>query len=335
LSYLRTPNPTPHLVRRYVNNDFARKNRDWWWWDVRTLRSWSDFNIDTILSVQDFPQLLEMPMDASLFPSVTPSIAEPETEHNLRSTYQQFFSTKVNAAIKAATGDQHIFMTDMNGTSTNPWPKPDFISNYPSDFNTTHRGEHRGRVVGLVKPYNVWNTQMRGDDQAKQVQYLHGLSHLHRVMREHGCRYGFIITEIELLCVRMGAKDDEYTPTNQPNMPDEGPVPWFGYLEIAPRIELRTSGLDPKTQAPQLTAALALWYLHMLARETPLARQPGWKIGVGGPAARTRQFRLERDSWMPRVQEQEKRFARNARGWVLPEDPWNRKENIKPNRRRP
>lgn len=152
-------------------------------------------------------------------------------------------------------------------------------------------------------------------------------------MRENGCRYGFIITEIELLCVRMGTKDDAFTPpTTQAHLHDEGPVPWFGYLEIAPRIELSTCGACPTTGAPQLTAALALWYLHMLAKEGGLPGQPGWKVGVGGPAARTRQFRCERDAWMPKVHDQERRQAKTVRGWVMPEDPWSKKENIKKRR---
>jgi hypothetical protein len=334
ISYLSAQNPSPNLILRSVNPDYHKKTRDWWWWDVRTLRSWSNFNLNTILSHPDFPQLLHVPRDAANLPHPSRSSPSPETEHHLRTVYSNFFAVRINAALKATLGDHHLFMHAVNSASNNPWPKPDFISNYPSDCMHTHRGEIRGRLVGLVKPYQHWNTAMRSGDQSKQVHYLHGLAHLHRVMREHGCRYGFIITEIELLCVRMGAKDGEYKPSMQPNVPDEGPVPWYGYLETAPPIQLSTCGQEPGTNAPQLTAALALWYLHMLAKEDPLRGQANWKIGVGGPAARTRQFALERDSWMPKAQDSEKRNAKNCRGWVWPEDAYNKKENPKSNRRR-
>jgi hypothetical protein len=226
-------------------------------------------------------------------------------------------------------------MHAQNSASNSPWPKPDFISNYASDYMKTYHDDTRGRLVGLVKPYQVWNTSLRSGDQIQRVQYLHGLAHLHRVMREHRCRYGFIITEIELLCVRMGAKDDEYTATlGQPGVQDEGPTPWFGYLETAHPIQLSTHGLDPETSKPRLTAAIALWYMHMLAKEEPLAGQPGWKLHVGGAAERTRQFRLEKDSWIPKAQDAEKRNAKNVRGWVWPEDPFHKKENLKKERRR-
>ncbi|TID24986.1 sialidase-like protein [Venturia nashicola] len=334
LSYLTTPNPKSLLIAQSTNTihnpTSTNKSRDWWWWDVRTLRSWKDFNIDTILSVKDFPALLHYPQDAAAFPHPPAEATEkPADEQKLREIHHRFFSTKIKTAVKAATG-KDFFMSTRDSRSNTPWPKPDFISNYTNDYATTHRGEPRGRLVGLVKAYDLWNCAQRTGEPLQQVRYLHGLSHLHRVMRENGCRYGFIITEIELVCVRMGAKDGELLPsTSQPHHLDEGPVPWYGYLEIAPRIELSTSGCDEVTGAPRLTAALALWYLHMLSKEGGLPGQPGWKIGVGGPAARTRQFCVERDGWMPRIHDQEKRHAKTVRGWVMPEDPWNKKENIK------
>lgn len=334
LSYLSVPNPAPGLVLRSVNGDFHRKNRDWWWWDVRNLRNWTDFNINTVTADKDFERILSFPRDAAPLPQPSRSTATPETEHNLRVMFNEFFATKVNAALKATLGEQHIFMQAQNSATNNPWPKPDFISNYASDYMKTYHNDPRGRLVGLVKPYSVWNTGMRTGNQANQVQYLHGLAHLHRVMREHRCRYGFIITEIELLCVRAGAKDDEYAAAPKANVQDEGPIPWFGNLETAHPIQLSTSGVDPETSSPRLTAATALWYLHMLAKEEPLAGQPGWKLHVGGPAERTRQHKQERDAWMPKAQDAEKRNAKNIRGWVWPEDPFHKKENLKKERRR-
>ena len=337
LSYLSAPNPAPGLITRSVNGDFHRKNRDWWWWDVRTLRSWTDFNIDSILAVQDFQRLLDFPQDVAALPSPPRATTTPGTEHHLRDTFQKFFAAKVNAALKATLGEKHIFMHAQNSATNATWPKPDFISNYASDYMKTYHDETRGRVVGLVKPYSVWNTSLRSGDQIQRVQYLHGLAHLHRVMREHRCRYGFIITEIELLCVRMGAKDEEYssrTSKNANTAQDEGPTPYFGYLETANPIQLSTHGVDPSTSQPRLTAAIALWYLHMLAKEEPLQGQPGWKLHVGGPAERTRQFKLDRDAWMPKAQDAERRCAKNVRGWVWPEDPFHKKENLKKERRR-
>ncbi|KAF2426327.1 hypothetical protein EJ08DRAFT_378774 [Tothia fuscella] len=334
LSYLTTANPSPALIARSVTGDFAKRNKDWWWWDVRTIRSWADFDINTIMAVPGFQQTLHVPIYSAGLPHPSRACAPPETEHNLRAVYRDFLATKINAALKITPGDSQLVIQAINSSSNNPYPMADFISSYASDYMVTQHNDPRGRLVGLVMPYQHWNTAMRTEAPAKQVAYLHGLSHLHRVMREHGCRYGFIITEIEFLSVRIGANDEAYRPSANPNVPDEGPLPWFGFLETAAPISLSTHGLDPKTNAPRLTAGLALWYLHMLAKDEPLPGQPGWKIGVGGPAARTRQHCLDRDAWMPKITQHDTRPAKNCRGWVFPTDPFHKKENAKKDRMR-
>lgn len=337
ISYLSTPNPTPALVVRTVIG--MSKNRDWFWWDVRNLRSWSDFSIDTMMSPPDFPRLLTFPFYVDQLPHPPRSSPTPETEHNLRKIYADFFSVKVNAALAQTQGERSLIMQAVNSATSSTTPKPDFISNYHDDiaFNTLN-GERRGRLVGIVKAYDQWNTGLRSKGAPDQIRYLAGLSHLHRVMREHGCRYGFIITEIELLCVRAGAEDDAYNAKDKSNEAmghnslDDGPLPIFGWLETAAPIPLSLSGLDPETNAPRLTAGLALWYLHMLAKEHPLEGQPCWNMAVSGVAAHTRKNCRDRDVWMPKVQQYETRDPKRVRGWVYPQDPVNRKEY--PNKKR-
>jgi hypothetical protein len=161
-------------------------------------------------------------------------------------------------------------------------------------------------------------------------------------MREHSCRYGFIITEIELVCVRAGcdAGDD---------------VPYFGYLEIAASIPLKTARRDATPMSPSLsssaasigsgdspgslleevddanspmTASLALYFLLMLSKSVPLPQQPSAHLNVGGPGALTRQRILSeaKDKWIPEPQIGEKRDAKRVRGWVWPQDAWHRRE---------
>jgi hypothetical protein len=259
----------------------------------------------------------------------------PETEYALRDVFRDFFATKVNAALETTQGPHHLAMRAVNSATTQHYPKPDFISTYPNDFLKTLRGDPRGHLVGIVKAYEEWNSAMRSESAPQQVKYLRGLAQIHRIMREHGCRYGFIITEMEILCVRAGAEDPEYLNTLQCNgngIIGDGPKPIFGFLETAAPIELSTTGLDPVTGAPRMTAGLALWFLHMLAKDEPLPGYLPWKMDVGGPAAVTRQNHLARDGWMPKVALHESRVAKRLRGWVWPEEPFSRKEA--PNQRR-
>jgi hypothetical protein len=321
MDYLTSPNPAPTLVRRIVANTMRGLHP---WFDVRNLRSWDDFNINTITSIESILPLLQVAVNEGQLPVPHRPNLQPETESALRDVYRDYHLAKVNAALRVAQGESHMVMRACKAAPGGR-PQPDFVSNYQSDYEKTIFGDGRGRVVGLVRAYDQWNSSMRSDSAATQVKYLGGLAALHHHMREHGCRYGFIVTEIELLCVRAGGPSQANS--NDFHTAKNNGLPVFGFLETAAPIRLSTSGIDPETGLPRMTADFALWYLHMLAKENPL---PGiactWRMDVGGPTALTRQNCLERDSWMPKASEMEKREARRLRGWVWPEEPLSRKE---------
>ena len=321
LEYLSSPNPSPALVRR-ITSGGMRGIHTHSWFDVRNLRSWTDFNVSTITSIPGLLPLLEVAIPALALPEPARPNLQPETEAALHDICNTHYAAKVNAALKVSQGTVHMSMQ-----ACKPIPgskQPEFISNYPSDYEKTLSGDPRGRVVGLVKCYDQWNTGMRGESPPKQVLYLQGLAHLHRIMREHGCRYGFIITEIELLCVRCGGPSDAAA-VDPTTVNAQTGVPIFGYLEVSAPIRLSTQGAA-QNGSVQMTAGLALWYLHMLAKENPLPGMGSWRMDVGGPAALTRQNCLERDSWIPKPNLSEKREAKRVRGWVWPEEPLSKRE---------
>ncbi|PVH92457.1 hypothetical protein DM02DRAFT_276357 [Periconia macrospinosa] len=328
LSYLTSPNPSPALVRRLTAQ--PRGINTHFWWDVRNLRSWSDFTIPKLTSIPSVLPLLEVPITSDCLPEPPRQNPQPDNESALHDIYTAHYTTKINAALKVAQGTTHMVMRGVKSVPGGR-PQPDFISSYPSDYEKTIHGDPRGRVVGLVKCYDAWNTGMRSESPPKQVLYLQGLAHLQRVMREHGCRYGFIMTEIELLCVRCGGPSDAST-LDPSTVNATAGVPIFGYLEVSAPIRLSTSSSSSSSSSEegepeiQMTAPLALWYLHMLAKENPFDGMGSWRMDVGGPAALTRQNVLEKDAWIPKPQMGEKREAKRVRGWVLPEDPLSKRE---------
>lgn len=175
-------------------------------------------------------------------------------------------------------------------------------------------GKPTARVVGLVRSFDRFNTGMRVEGNIKKVDYLRGLAAIHYAMREHGCRYGFILTEIELVLVRAGTDS----------------TPFFGDLEVT-SVQLAASiseeDLDHSgISAMPLTACLALWGLCQIAGDETPAGHAHWKAEIGAPAEGTRRKAKPRDNWMPQPQLAEKREAKRSRGWVLPEDPIGRKE---------
>ncbi|KAI9827290.1 MAG: hypothetical protein M1832_005428 [Thelocarpon impressellum] len=290
LEYLTGPNPTPALVRQLNIHAGRGAGQTHFWWDIRNLRTWGDFTVDAIEQIPGLMRLLTIELPGTALPGVLLDRGKlhPDTEAALQELCRDFYAEKVNNALKVAQGQTHMVMRADKGM---------FVSNYQDDV-TIFGG---ARVVGLVKSFDRWNTGMKAEAPHRKVEYLLGLAHLHRHMRENSCRYGFIMTEIELVCVRTGTEA----------------IPHFGLLEVAVvQLERRTG----------LTAGLALWYLHMLAKEMPLPGQAGWKVDVGGAAACTRQKCLPKDSWIPEPQLAERRAAKRERGWILPSDPLHRRE---------
>lgn len=313
LEYLTAPNPSPDLVMRTISP--ARSQSPYFWFDIRNLRSWSDFNVSTIAAIDGLFPLLQIQIPDTALPLPARTNQMPETQAQLHDICRDHHAVKVNAALKVAQGTSHMTMRSLSSSPNAARQQPEFVSNYVSDHEKTISGDWRGRVVGIVKCYEQWNSGMRSESPPQQVKYLAGLAHLQHYMREHGCRYGFIVTEIELVCVRYGGA------------PDGTSVPLFGFLELATPVAMKTNGLRPgAAESVQMTANLALFYLHMLAKEEPLPGQYGWKLEVGGPSGLTRQKHVDKDEWIPKPIQKEKREAKTIRGWVWPEEPLSKKE---------
>ncbi|CAG8101146.1 unnamed protein product [Penicillium olsonii] len=351
LSYLTRSIQPINLVRN-VSVVPTRGMHDYFWWDIRNLRSWKSFSLANFGSLDScLIQLLRTEIPGHRTPAVTvsPASLAPESEPALVSLIRDLYAPRVNAALAVSQGDDHLQLyaaPDVRNTGHKNHGHPHFLANYASDTEHTSAGLPRGRLVGIVKSFDRWNTGMRNEAPHRRVEYLNGLAHLQRCMREHSCRYGFIITEIELVCVRAGCDTGD-------------DVPYFGFLEIAASIPLKTASTGLRRDCPlatpisarsfssssstsfppespivedtddvPMTASLALYFLLMLSRSSPLPNQPSAHLNVGGPGALTRQRILSepKDKWIPEPQIGERRDAKRVRGWVWPMDAWHRRE---------
>lgn len=321
MTYLTSPNPAPSLVRT-ISFPLRDPHTRHFWWDVRQIRPWSSFNASTILSLPCAASL-PCPVPAPLLPTPATAQRHPETEAALHSMYASYYLPKLNSALAlSSTRPLQLSVPSKAASPASSGMASDcmFLANVAGESASAAAifgGKPTARVVGLVKSFDRFNTGMRVEGNVKRVEYLRGLSHLHHAMREHGCRYGFILTEIELVVVRNGGES----------------VPHFGYLEVG-SVQLakaaNPAGDDDESlggEVPDLTACLALWGLCMLAGDDePSPGQAHWRAEIGAPAEGTRRKAIARDGWMPQPQLAEKREAKRARGWVFPEDPVGRKE---------
>ncbi|KAJ5594842.1 uncharacterized protein N7459_001050 [Penicillium hispanicum] len=361
LSYLTSPTQAINIVRN-VSVIPTRGMHDYFWWDIRNLRNWSSFSLATFDSIRGLTKLLKTEIPGYLAPPVmvAPTRLAPDSESALVGLVRDIYAPRVNAALAVSQGPEHLQLyvaPDMRHTGHKNYGHPHFLANYATDMELTSSGLPRGRLVGIVKSFDRWNSAMRNEAPHRRVEYLNGLAHLQRCMREHSCRYGFIITEIELICVRAGCDDD-------------CDVPYFGYFEVAAPIPLNTAATQQPTprDAPPLatpisarsfsssshgsyshsryqspapepepaedglsvpmTASMALYFLLMLSKSVPLPDQPSAHLNVGGPGALTRQRILSepKDKWIPEPQIGERRDAKRVRGWVWPHDAWHRRE---------
>ncbi|KAH9886849.1 hypothetical protein F4778DRAFT_441959 [Xylariomycetidae sp. FL2044] len=332
MNYLTTPNPAPSLVRT-ISFPLRDPNTKHFWWDVRQIRPWSAFSLATILSLPGASALLNCPVPQPLLPQpATAGARHPENEAALHNIYASYYIPKLNSALSLSS--QRALQFSVPSASKTSLPSASgpssssndhlIVANLPGESSTAAAifgGKPSARVVGLVKSFDRFNTGMRVEGNIKRVEYLRGLAHLHHAMREHGTRYGFILTEIELVVVRNGSET----------------TPHFGYCEVASVQLAATSSSSSSSTldnyAPQeLTACLALWGLCVMASSSQegvaahMGAAVSWKAEIGAPAEGTRRKAMPRDDWMPQPQLAEKREAKRARGWVFPEDPVGRKE---------
>ncbi|CAK7268245.1 hypothetical protein SEPCBS119000_002962 [Sporothrix epigloea] len=334
-TYLACANPAPALVRT-ISLPLSDPNTKYYWWDVRQIRPWYAFNMTKLAALPGASFVLTCPVPMSLLPQpqLSARSAQPETESELHDLCAAHYLPRLNAALCLSSARP----IQLASSSVSAEFGKLFVGNTASESVVTAAlfgGRPTARVVGLVKSFDRFNTGMRSEGNVQRVEYLRGLAHLHYVMREHSCRYGFLLTEIELVLVRSGT---ELTP-------------FFGQLDVtsvslaklinepvhkaAPNAANSGQIADETLSNVPLTACLALWGLCMLASDE-LANDSLVSSGndlicpymthIGAPAEGSRQKAAPRDEWMPQPHLAEKRAAKRARGWILPEDAVRRKE---------
>ncbi|KZT24993.1 hypothetical protein NEOLEDRAFT_1242079 [Neolentinus lepideus HHB14362 ss-1] len=132
------------------------------------------------------------------------------------------------------------------------------------------------RLPGEVKVSWKWSSDMvqrqPGNDDVN-TEYKQVLSQLLFYMKEHTCRWGYIITNKEVVCARRQAGQD-----NSIEISDGIPLTRHKKPSQNWSLGRRVNNRYPKAQG-KLTALLAIWYIHMLAsKECSL---DGWFLGRG------------------------------------------------------
>ncbi|KAI4843352.1 hypothetical protein E4T44_06785 [Aureobasidium sp. EXF-8845] len=235
LRYLSLPNPDPDLVekKKLVKKiNLPGPSRDpHFWFDVRNIRLWSTFTVEWMLDIPELKTLLHSEVLCDDLPGPGRVCLDPVSLKDVHLAHYEHYAMKLNAALKASSAQTSLQMRDNHGGNI---LIPDFLSSPSNDQQQTTSGNTH--VVGILLCHDLWNSGMRNHNAIEQVKYLRGLARLQHALREHGTRYGFIITKIELVCVRYGGDDvvaQQCVPRYTfPHTTSSAFIPIFGFFEI-------------------------------------------------------------------------------------------------------
>lgn len=223
--------------------------------DVEIAGPWAAFNLASIQ--QQFGAILTAARiaDAPMAPSPSPPV---NSESSLRTRIDDDVTPRMRRALRCAFAHLESItelngvtpLTFDNGTLARSVEKfvPDLCIVDPSLLP----GTGPNRVPGDVKPSYKWSLEMSNSPDPNTVtEFYQVLSQVNFYMRQNGARYGFVLTDRELVAVRRLDSN--------------------GHLELSESIPWTASGTSDQ---PRLTVLLGLWYLGMLA-----ANDQYWRLG--------------------------------------------------------
>ncbi|POS82444.1 hypothetical protein EPUL_005930, partial [Erysiphe pulchra] len=270
------------------------------------IREWESFSLEELINIDTLHSKLQHPFANSRLQM--PLISYDPSDHN-----GEYFTAKINLALSLFSSTEALRMQVHRDEKTNGeiFLTSCVINNSPY--------EKEDRVVGLREDLYGWDLIWGKNAQKlkKKLDYLECLAQLHYYLREYGCRYGYILTDVNLIVVRQGIED----------------TPHFGYLETmifalnpSRRPSLDEDGELSECLAPQKRrgqvqdgpALLALWHLHMLATNMQVDGNISWKIDKESYFDRSRHRILVRDANLPAIFEDNIWRAKRRRGWKTP-----------------
>lgn len=215
--------------------------------DIQDVRHWTQFNITSVRQrYQNVLTATTLPLDP--FPTSPPHGINSET--GVRARIIETVNPRVRRGLRAIFNQLHTtgqldgltpLSLDIGEAATTPNGfKPD-IAYFVVGLAV---GAGSNRAPGDVKPGYKWNTGMATEPGIREVQFRQALSQVNWYMRQHRTRYGFIITNLELVAIR---RLDDHG-----NLELSAPIPWENQGTV---------------QQPRLTVLMALWYLGMLAAQ--------------------------------------------------------------------
>lgn len=161
---------------------------------------------------------------------------QPRLHHSLRAGFNRLIA--MNRLVKRTP----VTHDDDDTARMIPNFRPD-TAYYPRHLLI--RDQRVNRAPGDVRPPSRWTSGLRSHQApAIQDQFQPALSQVNYYMKQHHSRYGYILTDLQLVAIKRLDRHDR--------------------IELSYPISWTTRGT---TTSPRLTVLLGAWYLGMLAAE--------------------------------------------------------------------
>ncbi|POS84801.1 hypothetical protein EPUL_006024 [Erysiphe pulchra] len=289
-----------------INKDNDTSIIKYSWTDIGQIREWESFNLEELINIDTLQSKLHDHFEN--WELQTPLISYDPSDHN-----GEYFTEKINRALSLFPSTEALRMQVHRDEKTNEeiFLTSCMINNSPY--------EKEDRVVGLREDLYGWDLIWgKNAPILKQKQhYLRALAQLHYYLREYGCRYGYILTDVNLVVVRLGVEQNPsfgfletkiftLNPSRWPSLAANGEISEF----LSRRMMIG--------QVQEGPALLALWCLHMLASNLTILGHPSWKIDKKSYFDRSRHRFLARDADLPVIFKINIRRAKRRRRWNTP-----------------
>ncbi|KZF19889.1 hypothetical protein L228DRAFT_250310 [Xylona heveae TC161] len=247
LAYLQQGPPTLSVISQGQTHDNTTSSK-YGARDIGETYTWNSFNIGTIMS-QYGHHLRNTSIHLETIPNSPPQPINAEA--GLRSRFDTYLIRHIRRAMQRSF--QEFQASDQLGQRT----ALDFGEGnlaclkhgYTPDtayFDPLLVAQTRpNRAPGDFKPSYKWSRDFENSpNPATERQFKQALSQVNFYMRQNNTRYGFLLTNRELVAIQK---------------PDN-----TGRLLLSPQIPWEAQGNPAQ---PQMTVILALWYLGMLASD--------------------------------------------------------------------
>ncbi|CRL29113.1 unnamed protein product [Penicillium camemberti] len=252
--------------------------------DIRSFGAWSDFNLAAIMH-QFGPLLTLIPMEHDPIRQTTPQreitsesglhlafgeYFHPRIRRSLRHTFQHLDDRAVQrVAPQSQAREEDLFNRELDRVLDDGLPErttvlmgvgsdaitldqftPDLSLYAAGEAGSQRRSLGPNRLPGDLKPSWKWSHSMQ-NNVVDQLEFRKPLAQVNWYMKQHNTQFGFLLTDRELVPIRRLNDNGDLRLAN--------PIPWT------------RSGTS---QDPELTVALGLWYLGMMAANDNLYRAP-------------------------------------------------------------